>query len=232
VVIRKVRSFVKMLVRQGPVTAFRTLAHRAYERYHERRLGIVTSPILLPKDLGFDDPRCREYGPTTYRDFSFVMRHLRLRPWVDVFLDLGSGMGRVMILAAEYPFRRVLGVEFSADLVKIADDNVARSLPKLRCKDVRSVTADAGSYEIPADVTVAFFNNSFHGELFGRCLANMEKSVKEAPRPFRLICSLPPGSTHIQGQVNQSGFLRERETLRLPSGRTCVIYETGGAGGD
>ena len=39
----------------------------------------------------------------------------------DVFIDLGSGIGRAVLeVAAIYPFRRVIGVELVKDLHKIA----------------------------------------------------------------------------------------------------------------
>ena len=41
------------------------------------------------------------------------------------FVDYGSGKGRVLMLAAAYPFRRILGVEFSESLDRVARDNIA-----------------------------------------------------------------------------------------------------------
>src|SRR5215469_11495850 len=36
------------------------------------------------------------------------------------FIDIGSGKGRMLFVAAEYPFEKVIGVEFAVDLHEIA----------------------------------------------------------------------------------------------------------------
>jgi predicted RNA methylase len=40
------------------------------------------------------------------------------------FVDFGSGKGRVLLVASHYPFREVVGVEFSPELQKIAEGNI------------------------------------------------------------------------------------------------------------
>ena len=40
------------------------------------------------------------------------------------FIDLGCGKGRALILAAKLGFRRVIGIEFSAELAQIARQNI------------------------------------------------------------------------------------------------------------
>src|SRR5262249_53275732 len=99
--LRTISNVAALVVQSGPRLALRTLAHRVYERYHERRLGISTSSVIQMRDLGIDDPQCREYVPISYRDFRFVMRRIVIESGEDVLLDLGSGMGRVLTLAGE-----------------------------------------------------------------------------------------------------------------------------------
>jgi hypothetical protein len=52
------------------------------------------------------------------------------------FLDVGSGMGRVVQAAMSYPFRRVLGGELSTYLHEIAVANLAVKKARLRCQHV------------------------------------------------------------------------------------------------
>lgn len=42
------------------------------------------------------------------------------------FVDIGSGKGRVVLVASTLPFMRVVGVEFSEDLDRIARENLSR----------------------------------------------------------------------------------------------------------
>jgi tRNA G46 methylase TrmB len=65
------------------------------------------------------------YIPTTPRSGRYMLRDL---PVADVsnhtFIDIGSGKGRMLLLAAELPFRRIIGVEFASDLDALARRNV------------------------------------------------------------------------------------------------------------
>jgi tRNA G46 methylase TrmB len=46
-----------------------------------------------------------------------VLRSLPLRDHSDyTFVDLGSGKGRMLLIASEFPFRRIVGVEMRRDL--------------------------------------------------------------------------------------------------------------------
>jgi SAM-dependent methyltransferase len=91
----------------------------------------------------------------------------RKYPPGDVFLDPGSGKGRAVLLAARYPFKRVIGVEFSESLTAIARRNMATFRARLRCHDVELVTADVVDYRIPDDVSVVYMFNLFHERLVG-----------------------------------------------------------------
>jgi histone methylation protein DOT1 len=85
----------------------------------------------------------------------------------DVFVDVGSAIGRIMLQAAmHYPFRRVGGVEISAQLRDIAMTNLATSSSRLCCPRVELRHAGALIVDVPDDVTVVFLCNSFTA---GRC---------------------------------------------------------------
>jgi SAM-dependent methyltransferase len=106
----------------------------------------------------------------------------------DVFLDLGSGMGRVVFLAAlHYPFKRVVGVELSPDLHRIAEGNIARNRPRFASREVELVCGDVLDYEIPDDVTVVFLASPFTGAIFQAVADRLLDSVDRAPRRLRLI---------------------------------------------
>jgi SAM-dependent methyltransferase len=106
----------------------------------------------------------------------------------DVFVDLGSGTGRVVLLAAcRYCFRRVVGVEISAPLHEIAERNIERNRRRLRCRNVELVNADVLDYRIPDDVTVVYLYHPFTGPIFERVVAELGRSVDRSPRDVRII---------------------------------------------
>jgi len=150
----------------------------------------------------------------------------------DVFLDIGSGMGRaVLTAAAEYPFARVIGVELCRELHEVAQRNLATTRRRLRCRDVELVCADVRDYRIPDDVTVIFINNSIRGSLFTGMLTDLSASMKRNPRTVRLIY----GNPLEEDALLASGEWRKVRTVMArrsrstwPYGATCV-YETTGA---
>lgn len=78
------------------------------------------------------------------------------------FIDIGSGKGRCLLLASSYPFRRIIGVEFSPVLHEIALKNIAiYKSPDQHCRDITSVCADALEFELPKEPIVLYMFNPF-----------------------------------------------------------------------
>ena len=77
-----------------------------------------------------------------------------------VFVDFGSGKGRVLFVAARFPFDQVLGIEFSRELHQIALRNVTR-LPVHVAHRICCIHGDAASFELPKSNLVCYFYNPF-----------------------------------------------------------------------
>jgi Histone methylation protein DOT1 len=107
----------------------------------------------------------------------------------DVFIDYGSGMGRIVYAAAaRYPFQRVIGLEVSGQLNEIARSNLDRNAHLLRCRNVELITADVLDYQPPSDITVAFFANPFTGTTFETAVGRLLDAVQG---PLRIIYANP-----------------------------------------
>lgn len=129
----------------------------------------------------------------------------------DVFIDLGSGMGRAVLeAAATYPFARVIGVELIPDLHEIAQRNLATTSRRLRSTNVELVCQDVRRYRIPDDVTIFFMNNSVRGALFGEVMAAIDASYRRRPRAMRLVYHSPLEDEVIMG----TGVWRRVRTVR------------------
>lgn len=170
----------------------RALPGRLTNLYYERRLRTVTSGIVEADELGIADDRDRgAYGPTGWRTLSRVMPRGSVSR-DDVFVDIGAGMGRAVLLAAtRYRLRRVVGVEVAESLCEIARANVERNRKRLRTPLVEIVTADAATYDLPDDATIVYMHNPFWGGLFRRVAERIVAAVDAAPRPLRLIYEHP-----------------------------------------
>jgi hypothetical protein len=78
------------------------------------------------------------------------------------FIDFGSGKGRALLIAAGFPFKEVVGVEFSRELHEIAERNIARIPPEYsRAGALRSIHGNAATFELPKSDLVCYFYNPF-----------------------------------------------------------------------
>ncbi len=156
-------------------------------RWLERRSGIHTAAEVELAELELDAPGRERYKPAGWFTLRRVLPPRTVGP-EDVFIDVGSGMGRVVFQAARtYSFRRVIGVEISEELTRKARANIDRTRERLRCQDVVLVSADIVDYEFPDDVTVVFFNNPFVGDIFAAAVEGLIASVDRRPRRVRVI---------------------------------------------
>lgn len=83
------------------------------------------------------------------------------------FIDFGCGKGRPLIVASEYPFERIIGVELAASLCATATKNathIAKLYPARTAIEI--VEADALKFTLPAGYVVVFIFHPFFDALF------------------------------------------------------------------
>jgi SAM-dependent methyltransferase len=104
------------------------------------------------------------------------------------FVDVGAGMGRAMLLAAEMPFRAVIGVELNPTLIRIARRNLAvwRKTERARAP-MRLVCGDAAELVFPGEPCLAFLFNPFGGAVLRRFLKAVARSFAHRPGTFDLL---------------------------------------------
>lgn len=193
--------------------------YRLYDEYFLWRLGIrsameSTDANMTRRELGFDDADFHDHAPTPlFYLFRAAMRHVRIRPGEDVFVDYGSGTGRAVIMAATYPFRKVIGVEYSPILNEVAVRSIDQVRAKLRCQDVEIVTADARLYAFPHEVTVVYFYNPFEGDVLAKVFDNIRQSLLECPRKLTIVYSRPRFFEQMAGNYD---WLIKRDDFSFP----------------
>jgi len=165
--------------------------HRLGDEYWDWKLRIHSFGGYRLELEGVVDRDDHDYSPESYLDFHRALKWLSPGERCGVFLDCGSGKGRIVLAAARSTFRRVIGVEISPVLNRIAERNLESARPRLRCRDVEFVTVDATTYEFPDDLTCLFIYNPFRGAVLAAVIENLRRSLERAPRALSLIASTP-----------------------------------------
>jgi len=183
------RTF-KSIQEKGLARTFQSLISVVEDFYFEMKYGIMTSKIVKREDLDISEiskEHSEQYKPTRIRHFRLLIKVLRL-PEGCVFVDMGSGMGRVLLIASEYNFKRITGVEISSRLCEIARNNVVIYEKKLgRSLHIEVVNEDVLQYNIKNDENVFYLYKPFDNFVMGIIIERIVKSLKKNPRKVWLI---------------------------------------------
>ena len=149
------------------------------------------------------------YKATRARPFFALLQYLAL-PEGSTFVDVGSGKGKVLLLAAQTRFRRVVGVEFSPSLCVQAKRNIEIFRRRARpLAPIEVVQADIAQHEWDGDENVFFLYNPFDAVILAQFVEKLRSSMAVAPRQVWLIYSVP-AHTEV---LRQSGLFSKRDSL-------------------
>ena len=124
------------------------------------------------------------------------------------FVDVGSGKGRVLIVAAMYAFKRIIGVEYSPALAAICRNNLQKLSITEKCE---VIVGDAADFKFPDGNLLVFLYNPFDGVILNRVLRHLA-----ATHGHVRIAQLGPGHDVIRN----SGIARA-----ICSGEGPTLYE-------
>lgn len=148
--------------------------------WRDRLLGVFHSP----------------YQPTESALFHEMLEALRLQIRSDfhdfVFIDLGSGKGRTLLMASDYHFRRIVGVELLPALNGAAQENLSKYRSEAqKCFALESICADATEFPFPAEPMVLYLFNPFPESGLRRMIANLEESLRTHPQEVYVLYHNP-----------------------------------------
>ncbi|XSG82832.1 MAG: hypothetical protein ACPW61_03365 [Methyloligella sp. ZOD6] len=130
----------------------------------------------------------RDYRPTPTLVFEWAMSALRDDLGHYRFVDYGAGRGRVLMMAAQYPFKSIDGLEFAEELHEDARLNIAQfPRPRMRCRDVACALEDATAAAPAEGTAVHYFFAPFSRKAFAAILNKIAASLRESPRPAYLV---------------------------------------------
>lgn len=187
------------------------LAHRAAPDEFDIRNGTDTSGVeplwkfkIASPNRGFG----KWYEPTAEQELAEAIQALHDAPRDLVFVDLGCGKGRTLLVAAKLGFKQVIGVEFAPELAEIATKNLA----KMEIANGTILQADAADYKFPESDMVVYLYNPFSVEVMAKVIANLGKARSHK----RYVIYKTP---HCSETLNSCGFLSR---LASPAARPYI----------
>jgi SAM-dependent methyltransferase len=144
--------------------------------WRERLLGTFHSP----------------YQPTDPALFREMMSALPTQFDKFTFIDIGSGKGRTLLMASEYPFQKIIGVELLPELHQVAQENLRLyQSESQKCFALESVCGNATTFPFPAEPLVLYLFNPLPESGLRQMLANLDRSLAANPRPAYVLYHNP-----------------------------------------
>lgn len=189
----------------------------------DEALGIETAKIVELSEMELGPRHLAEanrYQPSAVELVRRSIEDCRIDHSEFVFIDYGSGKGRVLLLAAQFPFRAIIGVEFSPELHQAAQRNIAAAIDKLTgCRALRAVLGDAADFEPPTAPLVCYFNNPFGEPIMRDVLSNIERCVPTAQRRV-LAIYVNPVHRHVFEETGRWTLLKDTAQYAVYDHRT------------
>ncbi len=159
----------------------------------DRMFGVETAQLVPLSSLSISSGNWiygTHYDPISSIRFQNALGELKIEHRNFLFIDLGSGKGRAILMAASYPFKEVIGVEFSVELNRIAGQNIQKYLGAKNCA-VRSVCADAAVYDFPPEPAIIYLYNPFEVTVLRKVMENLRRSLHACPRETYVLYYSP-----------------------------------------
>lgn len=171
-----------MLAQEG-VTPLcrRALTHLQQQRQTDAfdlENGTETGGLEPLWKLSIDSPNAcygERYEATTPQELHSVLRFLNIHAQNFTFIDLGCGKGRTLLLASNFGFGKIVGVEFALELATTAQANVE----KQALHNIEVLHKDAATFDFPKGSKVLYMYNPFSAEVLDRVLENLRKCTDE-----------------------------------------------------
>ncbi|HAV12772.1 MAG TPA: hypothetical protein DCX06_04645 [Opitutae bacterium] len=156
--------------------------------------GVETCSGVATNELSGSDEALKFavfYAPSAASALRFMLECIRVPYENFEFVDYGSGKGKILLIAGEYPFKKITGVEFDRALHDRAVQNLKdykwRSSRPRKCPVIESVHLDAKDYRLPEGSSFLIFYSPFCSDLLCEVLEGIRLDLKTNPRDT-VIC--------------------------------------------
>ena len=161
--------------------------------------------------FGSEKPGAYFYVATTASLIYEILNSLALQADTFAFVDMGSGKGRALLVASEFAFAKIVGIELSSHLHRIAEENIKRYSPaSQQCTAFQPLCMDVVDYDYGPEPPVLFLFDPFGRETLQSVVANLEESLSANPREAFVVYIYPQfedvlQSSHALRKVGEGG---------------------------
>lgn len=145
-----------------------------------------------------------QYFPTEPWLFDEMMTALPIRFQDFTFVDLGSGKGRVLLMAAQYGFKRIVGVEYMPEWHRSAEENLRKYVQYCAAENrpvqyIESLCMDARDFQFPSGPLVIYMFNPFPEPALAAVVDKLRQSLLSEPRQAYVAYRFPEFDRLLQG---------------------------------
>ncbi|WP_169167509.1 class I SAM-dependent methyltransferase [Acidovorax sp. SRB_24] len=160
--------------------------------------GVETQRAVYLSELGYTGTvgeSAEPYQPIDEAQFRSVMEALPIRLADYAFVDLGSGKGRALLLAAQAGFQTITGVEFSGELHQAAQKNLAAARDRWPNVDrIKLLCGDAAQYRPPLVPVVCYLYNPFGASVMRQVIDVWVRAMSTHSQDVWVVYSNPTQS--------------------------------------
>lgn len=206
-----------------------SLPHRRRQRYGdmdydwEHRVNTTGATLSWrTRLLGLLNSVYQPIPPQQFREImSALLAHLPRDTNFSrfTFIDIGSGKGRALLLASEFGFRRIIGVELLPELVEVARENVGQFERRGAHSTTELICGDATKFAFPAEAAVVFLFNPLPEAALGTLLQNLERSLRQNPRLVYVVYANP---------IFEHTIVSIKSLTRLGGTHQCLLFRSSG----
>jgi SAM-dependent methyltransferase len=130
----------------------------------------------------------RVYAPSPLYDAQEILKKLPIDIGRYDFVDLGCGKGMMLLVAAEFGFGRVSGVEFGRAAYEVGLANLEKFRERRpSASPIEISLGDASVFPLPDRPLVVYMFNPFGPEVIQPVLSELEGSLRTRPRDCWIV---------------------------------------------
>lgn len=181
----KIRDVCSVISNRGLVSTIRLIWNQLSDRDFDKRYRTETSLCEDPRNKSSvqNIEHATLYVPTRARTFQKLLKHLA--PDTDgTFVDYGCGKGRVLILAQEFGFTKVIGLEIVDEWARLSQKNLETCATPDR---FQIISGDATMYLPEEKDKFFYFYDPFSDVVLLQCLDKIKTSLSSRPRSAIIV---------------------------------------------